>query len=184
VGVTNHYAWQTATMIERANRYGFDPIVSIQCRYNILDRIVEVETVPMAHRSGLAMMAYAPLCGGMLSGKYGRGDTQKFGTRSEDDEKLQKLLADDAAFDVIDKLKAIARREEVELPQLAMLWLMSKPYLTTPIVGGSKREHFQTMYAIADRELATQTAAEIDEVSSAFVYRRFENQPVKEGPPL
>jgi aryl-alcohol dehydrogenase-like predicted oxidoreductase len=184
VGVTNHYAWQMATMIERAKRLGFDPIVSMQCRYNILDRIVEVETVPMAQRLGLAMMAYAPLCGGMLSGKYDRGQTQKSDTRSQDDEKLQKLLSNDAAFDVIDKLKAIARREEVELPQLAMLWLMSTPHVTTPILGGSKREHFQTMYPIADRSLSAETVAEIDEVSSGFVYRRFENQPIKEGPPL
>jgi aryl-alcohol dehydrogenase-like predicted oxidoreductase len=184
VGVTNHYAWQMATMIERAKRLGFDPIVSMQCRYNILDRIVEVETVPMAQRFGLAMMAYAPLCGGMLSGKYDRGQTQKSGARSEDDEKLQRLLSNDAAFDVIDKLKAIARREEVELPQLAMLWLMSKPHVTTPILGGSKREHFQTTYAIADRSLSAETVAEIDEVSSGFVYRCFENQPIKEGPPL
>src|SRR6185503_19572352 len=96
---------------------------------------------------------YAPLCGGMLTGKYHRGQTTQPGTRSEDDQKLQKLLSNDKAFDVIDTLTAIARREGLRLPQLAMLWLMSKPYLTTPILGGSRPEHFQLMYAIADRTL-------------------------------
>ena len=72
----------------------------------------------------------------------------------------------------------------MQLNQLAMLWLMSRPYLTMPILGGSQLEHFRSMYAIADRELAVETVAEIDRLSEAFVYRRFENQPVREGPPL
>ncbi len=184
VGVTNHYAWQAAAMVERAKRFGFDAIVSMQFRYNILDRIVEVETIPMTQRFGLATMAYAPLCGGMLSGKYRRGETAKDGTRSTDDKKLQELLSNDKAFDVIDRLAEIARRENLQLPQLAMLWLMAKPYLTTPILGGSAPEHFRTMYQIADRSLSPQTVAEIDQISAGFVYRRFENQPFKDGPPL
>ena len=50
----------------RSTNLGFDPIVSIQGRYNVLDRVVETETVPMVTRFKLAMMAYAPLSGGML----------------------------------------------------------------------------------------------------------------------
>ena len=136
----------------------------------------------MARRMGLATMAYAPLCAGMLTGKYQRGERQKSGTRSQDDEKLQALLSNDAAFDVIDALRTIADREHVKLNQLAMLWLMAKPHLTTPILGGSKPEHFRDMYAIADRKLSAETVAQIDELSQGFVYRRFENQPIKEGP--
>jgi aryl-alcohol dehydrogenase-like predicted oxidoreductase len=184
VGVTNHYAWQCAAMIERATSRGFNAIVSIQCRYNILDRAVEVETVPMAQRFGLAMMPYAPLCGGMLTGKYERGGTNRAGNRAEGDTKLQKLLENDAAFDVIDQLKAVAQEQGVTLAQLAMLWLTAKPHVTTPIVGGSKLEHFRPMYDIADQKLGDDVVKRIDEISSGFVHRRFENQPVKEGPPL
>src|SRR4051812_38710467 len=175
VGVTNHYSWQMAWMIARAQNLGFDPIVSIQCRYNALDRVVETETVPMATRFRLAMMAYAPLCGGMLTGKYRRGQTTQDETRSEEDKKLQALLSDDRAFDVIDRLREVARRENLQLPQLAMLWLMSKPYLTTPILGGSRPEHFRIMYEIADRELPPEVMSEIDAVSTPFIYRAFEN---------
>ena len=184
VGVTNHYSWQMAWMIARAQNLGFDPIVSIQCRYNVLDRVVETETVPMVTRFGLAMMAYAPLCGGMLSGKYQRGQTRQPGTRSQEDKKLQKLLSNDRAFDVIDRMKDLARRQQLELPQLAMLWLMAKPYLTTPILGGSRLEHFQMMYAVADRSLPVEIVSEIDAMSEPFIYRAFENQPMREGPPL
>jgi aryl-alcohol dehydrogenase-like predicted oxidoreductase len=184
VGVTNHYSWQVAWMVARARMLNFDPIVSIQCRYNVLDRVVETETVPMVTRFGLAMMAYAPLCGGMLTGKYRRGQTTQQGTRSEEDRKLQALLSNEKAFDVIDRLNDIARRENLQLPQLAMLWLLGKPYLTTPILGGSKPEHFRIMYDIADRELSREVMSEIDAVSTPFIYRAFENQPMREGPPI
>ena len=59
-----------------------------------------------------------------------------------------------------------------------------KPYVTTPILGGSKSEHFRTMYAIADRRLSDETVSRMDELSAGFVFRRFENQPIKEGAPL
>ena len=184
VGVTNHYAWQCALMIELAKHLGFDPIVSLQFRYNLLDRVVENESVPMCARLKLAIMTYAPLCGGMLTGKYKRGTTSAPDTRSQEDKKLQKLLANDQAFDVIDALRPIAREEGVELPQLAVLWLLAKPYVTTPILGGSKAEHFRTMYAIADHRLSDETVSRMDELSAGFVFRRFENQPIKEGAPL
>jgi aryl-alcohol dehydrogenase-like predicted oxidoreductase len=138
----------------------------------------------MVTRFGLAMMAYAPLCGGMLSGKYRRGQTVKEGTRSEEDKKLQALLSNEKAFDVIDTLTSIARREGLHLPQLAMLWLLSKPYLTTPILGGSKPEHFRIMFDVADRALPAEVISEIDAASTPFIYRPFENQPMREGPPL
>lgn len=175
VGVTNHHAWQVAYMIGCGC-----PIVSVQSRYNILDRPVEIETAPMAQSLTLAMMAYAPLCGGMLTGKYSRADRRPQDSRAYGDEKLQKLLSNDQAFDVIDQLRPIAQRNNIQLNQLAMLWLLAKPFITTPIVGGSKPEHFRPLYAIADRALPEQDLAEIDRISSAFVYRRFENQPVRE----
>ena len=126
-------------------------------------------------------MPYAPLCGGMLTGKYERGGTNRDGNRAENDTKLQSLLTSDAAFDVIDQLRPIAAEHDVTLAQLAMLWLLAKFFVTTPIFGGSKLEHFRPMYEIADRVMSGDVVKRIDEISSGFVHRRFENQPVKEG---
>jgi aryl-alcohol dehydrogenase-like predicted oxidoreductase len=185
VGVCNHYAWQMAYMIGAANAFKWEPLVSIQARYNILDRPIEVETVPMCRKFNLALMAYAPLCGGMLTGKYKRNHPQQVqGTRAADDKKLQALLRNDAAFDVIDRLNDIARRNDLALNQLAILWLMSKPFVTTPILGGSTPEQFRPLYDISDRELSPADVKQIDEISAGFIHRRFENQPVKEGPAL
>ncbi|HTL30538.1 MAG TPA: aldo/keto reductase [Tepidisphaeraceae bacterium] len=184
VGVCNHYAWQMATMIERAQRFEFDPIISIQARYNILDRAIEMEMVPMAMRYNLAMMAYAPLGSGLLSGKYKRGEPVPPGSRGTEDTKLQKTLTNPKVFDAIDQLNEIARRNNVTLTQLAILWILAKPYLTTPIVGGSKPEHFRMIYDIADKRLPDTDISEVDELSAGFIYREFQNQAMKEGAPL
>jgi len=184
VGVTNHYAWQTAHMVARAQTLGFDAISSTQIRYNILDRPAEIETLPMAGRFGLAVMTYAPLCGGMLSGKYHRGEITKSGTRSVDDKKLQELLKNEKAFDVIEQLNRIAQEQSLQLNQLAILWLLGKPQITTQILGGSRPEHFREIYTIVDRTLDEQMMRQIDEISASFVYRAFENQPIKQGAPI
>jgi aryl-alcohol dehydrogenase-like predicted oxidoreductase len=184
VGVTNHYAWQSAYMLSLAQSNNWEPIVSIQARYNILDRVVENETFPMARRFNLAFMAYAPLGGGMLTGKYARGESSKPGTRSEGDEKLRRRLTEERAFDVIERLKPIAQREGLSLNQLAVLWLMFDPYITCPIIGGSKPEHFRSIYEIADRALSEETMRDIDDLSREFRYREFENQPIRGGPPV
>lgn len=184
IGVTNHYAWQMAYMIGHCNTWGWEPLVSIQCRYNILDRPIEIETVPMAKKFNLAIMAYGPLCGGLLSGKYHRGQPAPQGTRAEKDKTLQKMLENSKTFDVLDRLNEIARRNGVQLSQLAILWLMAKPYLTTPILGGSKAEHFRSIYDIADRSLSENDVKEIDDLTGDYAYRPFQNQPVREGPAL
>lgn len=184
IGVTNHYAWQMAYMVGLSNTWGWEPLVSIQCRYNILDRPIEIETMPMAKKFNLAIMAYGPLCGGLLSGKYQRGQPPPKGTRAERNQSLQKMLQNPRTFDVIDRLNQIARRNNMQLNQLAILWLLAKPYLTSPILGGSKPEHFRSIYEIADRSLPENDVKEIDELSSDFIYRPYQNQPVTEGPAL
>ena len=185
VGVTNHYAWHVAYMMSLAKANGWEPVVSLQARYNILDRVVENESFPMSRRFNLAFMAYAPLCGGLLSGKYARGQPPPDGARAaRGDEKLQRRLGDQRAFDVIDQLKPIAEREGLSLNQLAILWLMFDPYVTSVIIGGSRPEHFRAAYDVADRKLSEQTMREIDDLSREFCYREFENQPVRGGPPV
>ncbi len=183
VGVSNHYAWQMAYMIGLGQWHGWEPIVSIQCRYNIFDRIVELETVPFCRRFNVAMMVYGPLCGGVLSGKYTQEDAPPPGSRGADGE-LDRYLKNPKTFTALEELQEIAGEEGVSLPQLAMLWLMAKPVVTTAILGGSKVEHFRVMYEIADRQLPEEVVRRIDELSEDWRLVPFLNQPVTQGPAL
>ena len=181
LGVANHYAWQAAHMLGVSALHNWEPIVSMQCRYNIFDRVIENETVPCAQRFNLATMTYGPLHGGILTGKYKRGEAAPEGSRFAGKQGEEYLT--DETFDLLDELQNIADNNGMQLNQLAMKWVLSKDFVTTPIIGGSRPEHFEPMYEIFDLEVDPEDLARIDEMSEKYRYQPFGNQPVVSGPP-
>jgi len=182
-GVCNHYAWQVADTIRTAQRHDWEPVVSMQYRHNILDRPAEIETVPLVKRFGLATMIYGPLCGGVLSGKYQRGEQPPEESRGAKNPKVKSVLEEDRVYDILDALKPIAEEVGVTLPQLAMMWLLARPEVTTAIMGGTKREHYTLMTDIIDQPLPDEIVERINELSEDRIYRPFNNQPRTQGAP-
>lgn len=184
VGVTNHYAWQMMFMLGESKRLELEPIVSYQTCYNILDRPIELEAVSFCRRFNVAIMAYSPLSGGLLSGKYERGAAAPPGTRlARWGKKLLAFHEDPHIHDILDELKAIAADRGVSLNQLAIQWLLGKPFVTTVILGGSKVSHYSPMYAIADQLLPEDVVKRIDELSSRQIFKDHRNQPHRDAPP-
>ena len=185
VGVSNHFAWQMAYMLGVANRHGWEPMVSYQMCYNLLDRPVEVEAVPFCRKFNVATMAYSPLCGGMLSGKYKRNEPPPAKSRvGEWGKKMLAFHEDSAIHDMLDEMRKIAQEQDVTLNQLAVQWLLSKPYVATVILGGSRPDHYSPMYDIADKRLPDDVVEKMDAITSRQVYKRFMNQPYTDGPNL
>ena len=182
VGVANHYAWQMAEMLGKAALHDLQPIVSAQVRYNIMDRVIETETIPFCRKFNVAIMGYGPLNGGILTGKYQRGEAPPEGSRFAHRRAAEKYLTDDV-FDMVDELTAIAERNGMAINQLAMKWVLSKPAITTPILGGSRREHFQPMYGLFEMEVDPADLELIDEMSAGYRYQEFANQAAVDGYP-
>jgi len=182
IGVANHYAWQMAHMLGVAALHDWEPIISIQCRYNIFDRVIENETIPFSQRFNIATMTYGPLHGGILTGKYKRGQAAPEGSRFAG--KAGQDYLTDETFDLLDELEKMAEKNGVQLNQLAMKWVLSKDFVTTPIVGGSRPEHFDPMYEIFDLEVDPEDLARIDELSEKYRYQPFGNQAMVNGPPI
>ena len=176
VGVSNHYAWQMAYMIAQAEHRGLDPIMAYQCRYNILDRVIENEAVPFLQRFQVGTMIYSPLCGGLLSGKYEPNAEPPADSRAAKDRSLKKFIDSEQVQEAVGRLKSLASSQEVSLPQLATLWLKAKPWVNTILVGGSRPEHFSHQYEVADRELPEAVVKEIDELSERWRHQRYINQ--------
>jgi len=184
IGVCNHYAWQMAHMLGVSALHNWEPLVSIQCRYNIVDRVIEMETVPFAKRFGIATMIYGPLHGGILAGAYRRDQPLPEGGRYERIKGYGKQHLTAEVFDLIDELEPIAQRNGLTLAQLAMKWILSKDFVTTPIVGGSRPEHFEPIYDLMGKEVDSDDIRRIDELSGRYRYKPFENQHVTGGAPL
>ena len=84
--------------------------------------------------------------------------------------------------DIIDALKEIAEETGVTLNQLAIQWLLAKPYVTTVILGGSRPEHYTPMYDTINRPLDGELVKHMDALAVSTVYKDFRNQPVTHGP--
>jgi aryl-alcohol dehydrogenase-like predicted oxidoreductase len=181
-GVSNHYAWQMAHMIGESKAHGWEPLVSIQPNYNVLDRQVERETIPFCRRFNIALMCYGPLCGGILTGKYHAKEEIPKGSRGETNPKVQDYLRDKRVAGIVEDLRRIGEEHHLRMNQLAILWLLAKPDATTIIVGGSRPEHFTQIYDIADSEIPQSVVEKIDEISEDRIHTPFANQPIVEGP--
>lgn len=183
-GCSNHYAWQMALMLGCAARHGWRPVVTNQVCYNIIDRPAEVEFVPFGKKMNVPIMAYSPLSGGLLTGKYERGQPlpEDSAIKTRFGGKLERMHETNDVHHVLDRLRPIAAEHQVSLAQLSLMWLLAKPAAGTVIVGGSRPEHFTPAYEIADRELAPEVVECIDALSERQVYKYFRNQPFTDGP--
>ncbi len=180
VGVANHYAWQVAHYLGLAALHKWEPMISMQVRYNMLDRVIENETVHFCKRFNIALMTYGPLCGGVLTGKYKRGEELPEGSRVAKMSPMQEKLTDEV-FEVLDEVGAMANKYGIGMNQLALKWVLAKDYITTPIIGGSRPDHFTPMYELFDIEIKVEDIAKLDELTEQFRFQEFGNQPKREG---
>src|SRR5207245_474446 len=83
-GCSNFMAWELAKALAAGERHGLAALASVQPRYNLLHRDIEMELLPLCRDRGLGVIVYNPLAGGMLSGKYRRGEEPAADTRFGD----------------------------------------------------------------------------------------------------
>ncbi len=183
IGVCNHYAWQMAHMLGVSALHNWEPLVSIQCRYSLLDRVVENETIPFAKRFNIATMTYGPLAGGVLTGKYKRGEPFPPDSRVGRTKQMQERMTDEV-WDILDEVRALADKYGVAMNKIALAWLVSKPYVTCPILGGKKPEHFNTLYDVCEFELAPEDLQHLDKITASMKYGPFANQSIFQGSEL
>lgn len=149
IGVSNYKAYQIqkAVDLSRANRW--QPFVSLQPLYNLLDRSLEWEIVELCINEGIGIIPWSPLRGGWLSGKYRRGmETPPEGTRlSIADQRgwseRWSAYNTERTWAVIDALIEVAEEVDKSPAQTALNWVKDQPGVTAPIIGASKLSQIQ-----------------------------------------
>jgi aryl-alcohol dehydrogenase (NADP+) len=137
VGASSMHAWQFAKALHVAERHGWTRFVSMQNHYNLIYREEEREMIPFCADEGVGLIPWSPLARGFLAGnrtREGWGET----LRAKTDDYGQRLYYQDSDFEIVERLVELARKKGVEPIQVALAWLLSKPYVTAPIVGVSK----------------------------------------------
>ncbi len=180
IGVSNHFAWQMAHLLGVSALHNWEPIVSIQARYNLLDRVVETEMVPFCQRFNIAMMAYGPQDGGVLTGRYKRGEPIDPKSRVGMIKSMQEKLTDEC-FDILDKIQAVADKYGMGMNQLAIKWILEQPFCVFPLVGGGKPEHFDPLYEVVDMEVDPADIQYLTDLTKQYKFGEFQNQPMVAG---
>lgn len=158
-GLSNFPAWRVATAAMIAEFRGWLPISAIQIEYNLLERTVEREILPMAEGFGMGALGWSPLGGGILTGKYRRGETGRkqakdIGTRDDTD-------PHNAA--VLDEVIAVAEEIGATAGQVALAWVLARGVL--PIIGARTPEQLADNLVAADLLLGREQLARLDAVS-------------------
>jgi aryl-alcohol dehydrogenase-like predicted oxidoreductase len=141
-----------APRIEEALRHGGPAVV--QNEYSLLRREDEEAVLPLCATNGIAYQAFGPLAGGWLTGKYRRGEAFPDGSRMTQRPEPYLDLVDGRVFDALDGLRAEADGLGVDLPTLALAWVLANPDVASVVCGSSRPEHLDPVLAARDVPLS------------------------------
>ena len=164
IGCSTFPAWMVMEARHLSEKYGLAHYVTEQPPYNLLDRRIENELVPLAERYGIGLLPWSPLAMGVLAGRYKVADQHPENSRAE---RIGDWAADRvsrAGLQVAERLGNIASEKGLTPSQLALLWVKDQPFVTAPIIGPRTLEHLEDALLILDMELDPTTRETLDEV--------------------
>ncbi|MEZ5670293.1 MAG: aldo/keto reductase [Alphaproteobacteria bacterium] len=165
VGCSNFSAWHVMKALAAARERSLQPFVSHQIHYSLESRDAEYELVPLALDQGLGLMIWSPLAGGLLTGKFRRDGKGPKGARHHNLKFHEPPIYDyDRLWAIVDALVAVAESRGVSPAQVALAWLLSRPAVSTVIVGGRTAEQFADNLAAADLKLSAEELARLEKV--------------------
>ena len=163
VGVSDTPAWVVSASNVLAELRGWSPFVGLQIEYSLLQRTPERDLLPMADHFGLSVLAWAPLGGGVLTGKYTRNAGEVDSLRKGGNEARGRTSESNLA--IARAVDAVADELGVTSAQVATAWVMQQGYGFIPIVGARKLSQIQDTVAAASVTLTEAQLARLDEVS-------------------
>lgn len=166
IGTSAFGAWQLVESLWVAKEYGLNRFISEQPPYNLLDRRIERELVPMAQTYGFALLTWSPLAGGFLTGKYQPEQDPPEDSRFDRFWKgMTKHHYTDAAFRVITALTAIADEKHCALSQLSLAWCLRQPGIISPIIGPRSLDQLQDNLGALQVVLSDDDRSRIDAIA-------------------
>jgi aryl-alcohol dehydrogenase (NADP+) len=143
LGCSNYPAWQVALALGISARAALARFDCVQPRYNLLYREIESELLPLCRDQGLGVIAYNPLAGGFLSGKYKAADPPPAGTRftlGKTGDLYRERYWQQAQFEAVERLRPVLQERGQSMVSAAVAWVLAQPGITAAIVGASRPE--------------------------------------------
>ncbi|HET6863274.1 MAG TPA: aldo/keto reductase [Pyrinomonadaceae bacterium] len=160
VGASSMYAWQFARSLYKAEQHGWTRFVSMQNHYNLLYREEEREMMSLCAAEGIGVIPWSPLARGRLTRDWGvstnRSETDEFG-------KTLYTAAVESDKRIVARVAEISAARGVPRAQVALAWLLSKPFLTAPIIGAAKPQHLEDAVAAVSVKLSDEEIKRLEE---------------------
>jgi aryl-alcohol dehydrogenase-like predicted oxidoreductase len=161
IGASSMYSWQFAKALFLADLHGWTRFVSMQNYYNLVYREEEREMMPLCQSEGIGVIPWSPLARGRLARPWQSENTKRFDT-----DQFGKILyskTEEADRRVVNRVTELSEKRGVPQAQLALAWMLSKPYVTSPIVGATKPHHLTDAIAALSLRLTPEEIASLEE---------------------
>jgi aryl-alcohol dehydrogenase-like predicted oxidoreductase len=160
IGASSMFAWQFSKALHAADLNGWTRFVSMQNHYNLLNREEEREMMPLCAAEGIGVVPWSPLARGRLTREW-----NETSSRMATDEFGKTLYADteDADRKIVERVSQLATRRGVPRAQVALAWMVQKPFITAPIVGATKPHHLDDAVASLSLNLTPEEIASLEE---------------------
>lgn len=159
IGLSNETAWGTMQFLDLAERHGLPRVASVQNEYNLLYRPHDADFAELSHHEQVGLLAYSPLAAGLLTGKYLDG-AKPAGSRAAANGDLGGRLTQHQEPAVRDHV-AVARKHGLDPAQMALAYCLTRPFMTSVIIGATTMEQLQTDIGAKDVELGDDVLRDI-----------------------
>ncbi|MBT9259903.1 MAG: aldo/keto reductase [Clostridiales bacterium] len=163
-GASNFAAWQLMKALGLSERLNLIRYESIQMGYSLIDRRIEDEMVPLALEEKVGILCYYPLGGGILTGKYRKGEAPPPGSRAVTQPRFAQRLTD-RSLAIAEKVSELAAQMGVTPSQLSLAWVMAKPGVTSVLVGATRVEQQEENLKAVDLEIPEEVMDQLDRIS-------------------
>ena len=166
IGTSTYAAWQVVESLAVSKELGLNRFICEQPPYNLLDRRIERELLPMARTYGIGVIPWSPLAGGLLTGKYNRNQPPPPDSRFGDLDRAPHLQRrwQERLFDVTEGLAPLAEAKGCSMSQLALAWCVQQPGVSSPIIGPRTMEQLEDNLGALEVTIDDADRARIDEL--------------------
>jgi aryl-alcohol dehydrogenase-like predicted oxidoreductase len=176
IGCSNFPAWQLEKALRISEVQGLEAFATVQPRYNIIDRDIERELLPLCVEEGIGVIPYSPLAGGFLTGKYRPDRPAPEGSRGQLRPAMVSRYLIPRNQTILQELERVSSETKMSMSQIGLAWLMANPAVTSPIIGASKLEQLEENMNVLGHSLPADALARISEVSKPDWLREQEEQ--------
>jgi aryl-alcohol dehydrogenase-like predicted oxidoreductase len=163
LGGSSMYAWQFQKMLNFQAANGLARFVTMQNHYNLVYREEEREMIPLCLDQKIGCIPWSPLARGFLTGSRKRGDGKSETLRARTDDFGHGLYYRETDFDIVDRVLELAAQRNVKPAQIALAWVMSKPGVSSPIIGASKLYQLEDALQAVELKLTPEEIKRLEE---------------------